>query len=231
MIGVLVNTVAVIVGSLIGMIFKKAIPKKITDGIMVAIGLCVIYVGVDGSLKGTNAVIAVVSMAIGGAIGTAIDIDKQLRRLGEWGERRFKKKKGEQSISEGFVSGSLVFCMGAMAIVGSLNSGLGVSGGLETIYTKSALDLISSTVLATGMGFGVMLSAIFVFVFQGGIVLLAGVIAPILTETMIAEITCVGSLIIIALGLNIIGVSKIKIANYTPALIIAPIATFIASLI
>ena len=230
MLGVLVNTAAVLVGSALGIIFKKAIPYRISKAIMVGLGLCVLYVGVEGAMAGDNPIVAVISMALGGTVGTLIDIDKQLTRLGEWVGKRFKRTDGTNSVAEGFVSGSLMFCIGAMAIVGSINSGLGVPGGLETIYTKSVLDLISSMVLATAMGFGVTLSALFVLVFQGGLVLLAKVIAPVLTLSMINEITCVGSLLIIALGLNVIGVSKIKIANYLPAIVIAPITSLIVSL-
>ena len=117
-----------------------------------------------------------------------------------------------------------------MTIVGSINSGLGVEGGLETIYTKSVLDVISAAVLASGMGIGVMFSAVIVFLFQGGLVMLAKLIAPLLTVSMINEITCVGSLMLIALGFNNMGIVKIKIANYLPALIVAPIVVFIVSL-
>ena len=230
MIGVFVNTAAIIVGSIIGMVFKKAIPHKISKAIMVALGMCVMYVGIDGVLAGDDPIITVISMVIGGTIGTLIDVDKQLTRLGEWIGGRFKSSDGENTVAEGIVSGALVFCIGAMTVVGSINSGLGVPGGLETIYTKSVLDMITAVVLAAGMGIGVMLSAGFVLLFQGGLVLLAKVIAPFLTTPMVNEITCVGSLMIIALGMNVIGVCKIKIANYLPAIVIAPLVVFILSL-
>ena len=231
MLGVLVNVLTVLLGSTVGLLFKKGIPEKITKCIMAGLGLCVIYIGVSGALKGENPIIAVVCMAIGGALGSLIDIDKQINRLGNWLSSKFKKKDTEASVAEGFVSGCLMFCVGAMTIVGSLNSGLGIEGGLEMIYTKSVLDLISSAVLAASLGFGVIFSAIFVLVFQGGIVLLAEVLQPLLTEAVIAELTCVGSLMIIGLGLNMVGATKIKVANYMPALLIVPLALFVASFI
>ena len=231
MLGVLVNVLTVIIGSTVGLLFKRGIPEKITKAIMVGLGLCVIYIGVDGVLEGENPIIAVVSMAIGGAVGALIDIDRQINRLGEFIESKFKRSKGNAAIAEGFVSASLMFCVGAMTFVGSLNSGLGIEGGLEMIYTKSVLDLISSTVLAASLGIGVVFSAVFVLIFQGGIVLLAELLQPILTPSVIAELTSVGSLMIIGLGLNLTCNAKIKVANYMPALVVVPVAVFVASLI
>lgn len=231
MIGVFVNVVAVILGSVIGLLCKKGINKKITDAVILGLGLCVMYVGITGVLKGQNAIVAVVSMAIGGAIGTIIDIDKQINKLGDFVAKKVNRDDGQVSVADGFVTACLMFCIGAMAIVGSLNSGLGVEGGVEMIYTKSVLDFISSIVLSASFGIGVIFSSLFVLVFQGGIVLLAGLIAPVLTANVIAEITCVGSLMIIGLSLNIVGATKIKIANYLPALVLVPIVVYIMSLI
>jgi len=231
MIGVFLNVAAVIIGSVIGLLCKKGINKKITDAVIVGLGLCVMYVGVTGLLKGQNAIVAVVSMALGGALGTIIDVDKQINRLGNFVSKKVKRPDGQISVADGFVTACLLFCVGAMAIVGSLNSGLGVEGGLEMIYTKSVLDFISSIVLSASFGIGVIFSAAFVLVFQGGIVLLAGLIAPVLTANVIAEITCVGSLMIIGLALNIVGATKIKIANYLPALVFVPIVVWIMSII
>lgn len=231
MIGVFVNVLTVLIGSAVGLLFKKGIPEKITKAIMAGLGLCVIYIGVSGALEGKNPIIAVICMAIGGGLGTLIDIDKQINRLGDFIASKFKKNNGQTTIAEGFVSASIMFCIGAMTIVGSLNSGLGIEGGLEMIYTKSVLDLISSMVLAASLGVGVIFSAIFVFVFQGGIVLLAEVLQPFLTAEVISELTCIGSLMIIGLGLNMVGATKIKVANYLPALFLVPLALWIASLI
>lgn len=230
MIGVIVNTVAVIIGSLIGLMFKKGISKVFTEAIMIGIGLCTVYIGISGTLRGENTLILIISIVIGTIIGTWMDIDKQITTLGEWIGKQFKSASDNSvSVAEGFVTGSLLFCIGAMAIVGSLNAGL--NGDNTMLFTKSVLDLISSAMLSVSLGIGVLFSASFVLLFQGGIVLFAQFLQPILTDSAIGEITCAGSLIIIALGLNIIGITKIKIANYLPAIIVAPILCWIVTLV
>ncbi len=230
MIGVLINAAAVIIGSLIGLLFKKGIPERFTDAIMIGIGLCTVYIGISGTLKGENTLILIFSIVTGTIIGTLMDIDKRVNAFGEWIGKRFKTTSGNSaSVTEGFVTGSLLFCIGAMTIVGSLNAGL--AGDNEMLFTKSVLDLISSAILSVSLGIGVLFSASFVLVFQGSIVLLAQFLKPILTDSAIAEITCAGSLIIIALGLNLIGITKIKVANYLPAIIVAPILCWVATLI
>ncbi|PRR84868.1 DUF554 domain-containing protein [Clostridium luticellarii] len=229
MIGVIINTMAVIIGSIIGMLFKKGIPKKIIDSVMIGIGLCTVYIGISGTLKGKNTLILVISIVIGTIVGTWMDIDKRITTFGEWIGKRFKISSDNTiSVAEGFVTSSLLFCIGAMTIVGSLNAGL--TGDNTMLFTKSVLDLISSAMLSVSLGIGVLFSASFVFLFQGGIVLLAQFLQPILTNAAIGEITCTGSLMIIALGLNIIGVTKIKVANYLPAIIVTPILCWIVTL-
>lgn len=230
MIGVLVNTVAVIIGSLVGLLLNKQIPKKFTDAIMIGIGLCTIYIGISGTLKGKNTLILIISTVIGAIIGTWLDIDNKINTFGHWIETRLKKSTGNPGlVAEGFVTGCLLFCIGAMTIVGSLNAGL--TGDNQMLFTKSLLDFISSAMLSVSFGIGVLFSSVFVLVFQGSIVMLAQFLHPILTEAAIAEITCVGSLMIMALGMNIIGITKIKVANYLPSLIIAPILCWVVTLI
>lgn len=221
MLGVVVNVATVFIGSLVGLLLKKGIPDKVTGALMAGIGLCTIYIGISGALNGENTLVLILSMAIGTIIGTLLDIDGQLNRLAAYVESKFKQENGQVTVVEGFVTASLLFCVGAMTIVGSLQAGL--TGDCEMLFTKATLDLISSCVLAASLGIGVMLSDIFVFVFQGGLVLLARVIAPFLTDYAIHEMTCAGSVLIIALGLNLIGVTKIKVANYLPVLLIPPI--------
>ena len=221
MLGVFVNVATVLIGSLVGLLLKKGIPDKVTGALMSGIGLCTIYIGISGALNGENTLVLILSMAIGTIIGTLLDIDGQLNRLAAYVESKFKHEDGQVTVAEGFVTASLLFCVGAMTIVGSLQAGL--TGDCEMLFTKATLDLISSCVLAASLGIGVMLSDIFVFVFQGGLVLLARVIAPFLTDYAIHEMTCAGSVLIIALGLNLIGVTKIKVANYLPVMLIPPI--------
>ncbi|MBQ8525602.1 MAG: DUF554 domain-containing protein [Clostridia bacterium] len=220
MIGVFVNVATVLLGSLIGLFIKKGIPERVSGAVMTGIGMCNVCMGVTGVLDGENILVLIAAVAIGSVIGTLLDIDGRINRLGDWVSGRFNAG-GSNSIAQGFVTASLVFCIGSMTIVGSLNSGL--RGDHEMIFTKSFLDLISSSMLAASLGIGVMLSAIFVLVFQGALVLLAQFVAPFLTETAIAEMSCCGSLLILVLGLNLMGISKIKIADYLPAIFIAPI--------
>ncbi len=218
MIGVLVNVLTVVAGSTVGLLAKKLIPDSWSDFIMKGLALCVIYIGIDGAMSGENALITIISMAVGAVIGVAIDLDMHLNNFAERLENRFKKEDGKATIAEGFVTASLVFCVGAMTIVGSLQAGL--TGNNEMLFTKATLDLISSCIFAASLGIGVLLAAFFVLVFQGGIVLLAQVVGPFLSSAAIAEMTCVGSLLIIALGLNMLGVTKLKVMNYMPAMFV-----------
>lgn len=229
MIGVIVNVITVLVGSAIGLIFKRGIPKKVADAIMLGIGLCTLYIGISGAIKGQNQLVAIISIVLGAAVGTLLDIDRGLTVLGDKIEARFRKPgSAGASVAEGFVTASLLFCIGAMTIVGSLNAGL--LGDNQMLFTKSVLDLISSIMLSASLGIGVMCSAVFVLVFQGGIVLLSGVLAPILSDAVILELTCVGSLLIIALGLNLLNITKIKVANYLLAIFFVPAVVWAMSL-
>ncbi len=219
MLGTIVNTVSVIAGSLLGLLLKKGLPERISDIITKGLGLCVLYIGISGSLKGSNQLIAILSMVAGGIIGQALDLDGRLSRLGAaLGDKLKKNGNGGGSVAEGFAAASLLFCVGSMTVVGSLQSGL--TGSNEMLYTKSVLDFISSIVLASALGIGVLLSAAFVFAFQGAITLLARWAAPLLSDYAVAEMTCVGSLLIIALGLNMLGISKLKAMNLLPAIFV-----------
>lgn len=226
MIGVIVNVLAVIAGSTIGLLFRKGISEKFTGAIMSAVALCTVYIGISGALKGENTIVLIISLVLGTAAGTALNIDGALTRLGENMEKRFKN--GNSSIAQGFVTASLLFCIGSMTIVGSITAGL--TGDCEMLFTKSVLDFISSIMLTISLGIGVMTSALFVLVFQGGIVLLAGLLEPVLTAQAINEIICAGSVMIIGLGLNMLGVTKLKVANYLPAVIFVPIVLYISQL-
>ncbi len=226
MLGVIINVCTVIAGSTVGLLFKKSISKKCSDAVMTAIGLCVILIGIQGMLKGENILITIFSMVIGALAGTVADIDGKLNGAGDWLSRKIKTKdNGKSSIAEGFVTASLVFCIGAMTILGSLDAGL--KGDNTTLITKSILDLFSSMMLSASLGIGVIFAAVFVFVFQGGIVLLAGVLEPFLDPFTVAEITCVGSVMIMGLGFNLAGIAKIKVANFFPALILVPFMCYL----
>ena len=222
--GVLVNTVTVIIGSGVWLLFKKAIPEKLTNAVMTVIGLCTIAIGIGGIIKGQNQLVMIISLVLGTIVGTLIDIDGRLSKLGD--KLQKKRENGNKmhsdsaTFSQGFVTASLLFCVGAMTIVGSMNAG--ISGDNQMLYTKSVLDLISSSMLAASLGFGVMCASAFVLVFQGALVALAMILGSFLSDFAVAELICAGSVMITALGLNLIGVTKIKVANLLPGLILVP---------
>lgn len=219
MLGTIVNCIAVIIGGTVGIIIKKGIPERVGNSIMHALALCVMYIGISGALEGQNVLIAILSLAIGALIGEAIDLDKYLNRLANGLENKMKGRGGSEDdnlIAKGFVSASLLFCVGAMTVVGSLQSGL--TGNHETLFAKSLIDGIAAMVLSSTMGVGVLLSSLFVLVYQGAITLCAGLLEPVLTEAVVNEMTCVGSLLIIGIALNMLGITKLKLMNYIPAI-------------
>lgn len=218
MIATIVNCLAISGGCLLGLLIKGKITERVSNNIMNGIALCVLYIGISGSLQGENTLITIISMAIGALIGEIIDIDKGLNRLGDKLEEKFSSSKEEVSISKGFVSASLLFCVGAMAIVGSLQSGL--SGNHETLFAKSILDGISSIIFAASLGIGVIFSAVSVFLYQGVITIGSSFLSNVLSDSVINSMTAIGSLLIIGLGLNMLKVSNIKVANLLPSIII-----------
>lgn len=216
MFGTWVNVAAVLLGGSIGLLIKKGIPSRLNDTLMKGLGLCTLYIGISGALKGNDTLKLILSMVVGALMGELLDLDGKIASLGAWLERRFAKGEGSVSIAQGFVSASLLFCVGAMTIVGSLQSGL--TGDHQMLFTKSMLDFVAAILFASSLGVGVLFSAVFVLVYQGGITLLAGLAAPYLGEAVIAEMTCVGSVLIIGLALNMLGVTKLKVMNYVPAI-------------
>ena len=218
MTGVLVNTVAVIIGAVIGLFIKKGISERISDTVMKGIGLCVMYIGWSGALKCQNTMIMIISIVLGALIGEGIDIDRRFKAFSQKIENKMSKGNKKVSFAEGFVSASLLFCVGAMAVVGSIQAG--IEGNNETLFAKSLLDFIAAIIFASGMGFGVIFSSVSVFLYQGIIALCATSVGQLLTETVVLEMTAVGSILIFALGLNLVGLSKFKIMNYLPAIFI-----------
>lgn len=233
--GVFVNTAAIVLGCLAGLVFKKGIPQKFSSAVQTGIGLCVLFIGISGTLKTISAVdettgaivcysadtlVMIFSMVLGAIVGTALDLDGRLHRLGNLVEKKFCH--GENgSAAQGFVSASLLFCVGAMAITGPMESAL--TGSHSTLFAKSVLDGVSAMVFAAGMGVGVLFSAPIVFLYQGAVAVFtyfAG--AAFLTDAMTVQITAVGSLLIIGLALNLLGVGKIRTADFLPAVLFAP---------
>lgn len=225
MVGTIVNTLAVLAGSILGLLltavtkkFGMKVSERFSERIMQALGLCTIYIGISGSLEGENTLVLILSMVIGTLIGEALDLDEKINRLGNFLEKKFQGSGGgeKKGIAEGFVSASLLFCVGAMTIVGSLQSGL--TGRHETLFAKSMLDFVAAIVFASSLGLGVIFSAVFVLVYQGAITLAAQWLSPLLTDTVVQEMSCAGYVIIIALGLNMLHISKFKVMNFVPAI-------------
>ena len=242
MIGVLVNTAAVFIAALIGLAAGKGIPERLTTTIFQGLALFVMYVGITGALGGKNTIVILLSLAIGALLGELIDLDKGLKKFGEFIENKFvrKKEKGDGpvveekvSFSEAFVTTSLLMCVGAYILVGGMKAGL--EGDNSMLYSKAALDGISAIVLAASMGAGVVLASVSIFVVTGAIVLLAQLLEPLLSQAVIADMVSVGSLIIIAQALNMLKVTNVKIMNLTPAMFLpiglVPLYGWVVSLV
>lgn len=221
MLGVIVNVITVTVGSLVGLLFRKCIPERVSKAAMIGLGACTLYIGISGCFAGENVLILIASMVLAAIFGTLLNIDGAINRLAEGVERKFKKEGNKTSVAEGLVSATLLFCVGSMTVTGSIQAG--ITGDNSLLITKATLDLVSSMMLASSLGIGVLLSAGAVFVIQGGLVLLAGLIAPFLDAGAINEMTSAGSLLIIMIGTNLMGITKIKAADYLPAIVFAPI--------
>lgn len=236
--GVGVNCLTVIIGTTIGLLFKKGINEKIKNAIFSAVALCVLYIGVSGTLKtiiengqafSANTLVLIFSLALGAAVGTLLDLEGRLNRLGERLQSRFAKNDSS-SVAQGFVSSTLLFCIGAMAITGPIESAL--FNDHSTLFAKSVLDGISSAIFAISFGWGVYLSIIPLTVYQGGIAIIACLLGnAFLTPDMTVNLICAGSLIIIALALNMLNITKIKTANLLPAIFFAPVLTLLFNLL
>ncbi len=221
MLGVIVNVITVLIGSAIGLLFKKGIPERVSNAAMIGLGACTLYIGISGSLCGENVLILIAAVVLGAITGTLLNIDGAINRLAEKVESKFKKNGKGVSLAEGLVTATLLFCVGSMTVTGSIQAGL--TGDNSVLITKATLDLVSSMMLASSLGIGVMLASVSVFVIQGGLVLLAFLIAPFMSTGAINEMTCAGSLLIIMIGTNLMGITKIKVADFLPAILYAPI--------
>ncbi|MBE6616384.1 MAG: DUF554 domain-containing protein [Ruminococcaceae bacterium] len=221
MIGVIINVITVIVGSLVGLLFKKGIPEKVSKAVMIGLGACTLYIGISGSLSGENVLILIASVVLGAIVGTLLNIDGAINKLAIKVEEKFKKDNANVSIAEGLITATLLFCVGSMTVTGSIQAGL--TGDNSILITKATLDLVSSMMLASSLGVGVLMASVSVFVIQGGLVLLAGLISPVMSTGAINEMTCAGSLLIVMIGTNLMGITKIKVADFLPAIIFAPI--------
>lgn len=213
--GAIVNGIAVVVGALVGMLGGKLLSEHMKTSIISVLALITIGIAVPGLLGSNKPLVPILSLIIGTILGELLDIDGAVNRFGEFLQ---KKVGGRGAFTEGFVTGSLVFAVGAMSVMGALDSG--IKGDHSILIAKSVIDAISAVVFASTMGLGVAFSSVTVFVWEGLIALLASVVAPYLGADVIAEITFTGSLMIFAISFNMLGATKIKVLNMTPALLL-----------
>jgi len=237
--GTIVNAAAIITGGVSGSLLRSGLPERFRETIMQALGLSIIIIGLSGTLQGMYRItssgkldreyimLMIFSLVTGAIIGEILNIEDKLERLGQWIQNKYIKNGG--NFAEGFVTASLVFCVGAMAIVGSLEDGL--TGNTGTLFAKSVLDGVISLIFAATLGIGVAFSAIPVFIYQGLITLMAGFIKPWLTETVISQTSLVGSILIMAIGFNILEIKRIKVGNLLPAIFIPFIYYIITGII
>lgn len=221
MLGVLVNVISVVLGSLLGLLFKKGIPERVSTAVMSGLGFCILFIGISQSLCGENVLILIAAIVLGVITGTLLNIDGTVNALANKVEEHFSKGEKKISVAEGFVTATLLFCIGSMTVTGSLQAGL--SGDNTVLFTKATIDMVSAMMLSASLGAGVMLSSVSVLVIQGGIVLLSGLVSPFMSPSAINEMTCAGSLVIMMIGTNMIGFTKIKVADFLPAIIYAPL--------
>lgn len=213
MLGTIVNSLAIIIGSLAGLLFRNGIPEKYNQTVMQVLGLCVVLIGIKGALGSEDLLIIIVSCALGALIGERIGIENYLDRVGKFLQSHFSGSAG--GFSTGFVTASLMYCVGSMAIVGALESGL--AGNHATLFAKSTIDGIVSVILSSSMGIGVLFSAGSVLIYQGLITLAAGLLKPLLVPAVVSQMSATGGLLIIGIGLNMIREKKLKVGNMLPA--------------
>lgn len=225
--GTLANVAAVIIGGFIGLVLKSGLKERYQNILMQALGLSTMFIGISGTLKGMfhisgttistdGTLMMILSLVLGSLVGEWINIEEKMEIFGEWLKKRFSGSDDNRFV-EGFVATSLVICVGAMAIVGSLEDGL--TGNASTLYAKALLDGIILIVFASSYGKGAIFSAIPIAIWQGGITLFASFLAPVFTEQIISDLSFVGNTLIFCIGVNLVFDKKFKVGNMLPALL------------
>lgn len=222
MLAVFVNMVVVLIGGLLGILLKGCLKEKHTQTIVAALGLCTVVIGITGAIATSNILIVILCLVVGTLLGELLHIENRLDGAGEWLKKRASKRTNSR-FTEGFVTASLLFCVGSMSIMGSFDAGL--RGDYSTIFAKSALDGIMAITFGATMGLGVLFSAVSILVYQGALTLLAGLIEPLLSAQSITEMSAVGGVMLMATGLNILGLGKerIRVGNMLPSLLLPPL--------
>jgi len=231
---VFVNMGTVLAGSLIGILFSSRLNEKFQNAMMTALALCTVVIGVSSAIATADILCVIISMALGTALGELLRIDDGIECAGDFIKGKvLRGKAGESRFTEGFVSACILFCVGSMTIMGSLEAG--INHNYSIIYAKSALDFVSSMAFAAAMGIGVTFSIVFILFFQGGLTLLAGLVGPALSSAVVTEMSAVGGTILIGMAVNMLGLGKerIKVANMLPAIFLPllyfPISQWVAS--
>lgn len=225
--GAIVNVLAVVLGGLLGLVLRCFLHgsegklgramENCSDAIMKGIGLCCMILGISGALKSQKMLVMILAIIVGGLLGTLLDLDGKIHRLGDFLGEKLSGKGGRASdFSSGFVNATLLFCVGAMSIVGPMESGLQLVH--TTQYAKSIMDGVLAIVFASSLGAGVLFSGVSIFLYQGSLTMLAQWVQPILSDGVINEMSAAGSLLILGIGLNLAGITKLKLMNYVPAM-------------
>jgi uncharacterized membrane protein YqgA involved in biofilm formation len=229
MIATFINCLTVIVGSLLGVLLHKKIHDSFKQIVYAGAGLMALVLGIKMALETTMFVALALSLILGGILGEWWHIEDGILRLGDTLKRRFARGNSSQDFSGGFLNASVIFCVGAMTLVGAFKAG--TEGDYTLILTKSVMDGFMAIMLTAAMGIGVAFSALSLLVYQGGLTLLAGVIKPLVNDLMLSELTGVGGVMVVVIGLNLIGVTRLKTANYLPALLITVLVVALKPLI
>ena len=224
MIGTIINSITIVFASLIGIFIGDRLNDRIRLALMQALGLVVAIIGIDMALKTQNILIVIASVLLGTTIGEVLGIEDWLNRVGSRFERKFSKSK----FAEGFVTSTLLFCVGSMAIVGPIQEGL--TGDTSILMAKSMLDGISSIALASTLGIGVLFSSIAVFIYQGSITILSRFIEPFVNQTIVDELTATGGVLIMAIAIKLLNLKDLRAGNMLPALFVAPVITYFLTL-
>jgi len=223
--GVIVDTLAIFLGGIVGLLIKKGIPKKIEQAIMKALALSAIYIGVTGMISGENTIFIILSLVIGVVIGELITLDDNMNRFTHFLASKIPFQSDNSTFSEGFITGSLMMCVGALSIIGPIESGL--TGNHTILYTNAVMDGFTSLILASSLGIGVLFSGFLVFGYEAAIVIFANSLNTLLTTPMINDISAIGSLLVLVIGLNMLELTDIKVMNFVPALFIPMLFFFI----
>lgn len=224
MLGLAVNLIAVIAGSGIGVLAGKRITDEISGGVISAIGLCILMIGITGLFTGASSVVMLLAFGIGALIGTGADLDGKLERAGQRLETRMTRDDSRGGFMNACLTFFLVSCTGAYTITACFSAGMGDN---TMLYSKAIMDIIVSMTMAAGMGIGVMLSIVPMFIYQGLLILFSSLLAPLMTKDMVAALSCSGSLITIVIALNMMGATRLKAVNYLPAIILAPLIQYL----